>query len=183
MFTAGGVNKTTERLPCRPRDWHRPRHRTLSVATMRKRDWPPSWIPPLSLSFPLSTPPPPISALLTLCRLISITWSTSLLCQQFSVYFYLFCSEFLRYFLRIMFGRLRIADAVIILMCCVTKWCIHIQLAVVISVNVSDRSLAGLPSSLLKPRAESAPCLSPSTLVITEVAFVLSNIMLMTYCI
>lgn len=82
-----------------------------------------------------------------------------------------------------MFGRLRIADAVIILMCCVTKWCIHIQLAVVISVNVSDRSLAGLPSSLLKPRAESSPCFSPSTLVITEVAFVLSNIMLMTYCI
>lgn len=53
------------------------------------------------------------------------------------------------YFLRVM----RIADAVIMLMCCVTKWCIHIQLAVVISVNVSDRSLAGLSSTLLKPRA------------------------------
>lgn len=59
MFTSaggGGVNKTSEeRLSCWPRDWHRPRHRTLSVATMRKRDWPPSWIPPLSLSDPSST--------------------------------------------------------------------------------------------------------------------------------
>lgn len=59
LFTSaggGGVNKTSEeRLSCWPRDWHRPRHRTLSVATMRKRDWPPSWIPPLSLSRPSST--------------------------------------------------------------------------------------------------------------------------------
>lgn len=113
---------------------------------MRKRDWPPSWIPPSP------APLPPISVLLTLCRLISITWSTSLLCQQFSVYFYLFCSEFSGYFLRVVFGRLWIADAVIMLMCCVTEWCIHTELAVVKCVNVLDRSLAGLSSSLKNSR-------------------------------
>lgn len=67
------------------------------------------------------------------------------------------------------------------LMCCVTEWCIHTELAVVKCVNVLDRSLAGLSPSFKK--------LAPnfrhqvSTLVITEVMFVLSNIIQTTYCI
>lgn len=43
------------------------------------------------------------------------------------------------------------------LMCCVTELCIHTELAVVKCVNVLDRSLAGLSSSLKKTRAEFSP--------------------------
>lgn len=153
MFTSaggGGVNKTSEeRLSCWPRDWHRPRHRTLSVATMRKRDWPPSWIPPLSLSRPSSThlrSPDIMQAYLD--HVIHFASVSTVLC----IFLSLLLGIVRLFSSRRVFGRLWIADAVIMLMCCVTEWCIHTELAVVKCVNVLDRSLASLSSSLKNSR-------------------------------